>query len=81
MFPKSSIRMRGNGKLRRHGRDTGYPAPPAQIPACGITAPGSSRVFASIFKLLVKLKFHLGLASFYYPWGKYTVPFQYPFEL
>ena len=23
------------------GRDTGYPAPPAQIPACGITAPGS----------------------------------------
>jgi hypothetical protein len=23
------------------GRDTGYPAPPAQIPACGTTAPGS----------------------------------------
>ena len=24
-----------------HGRDAGYPAPPAQIPACGTTAPGS----------------------------------------
>jgi len=23
------------------GRDAGYPAPPAQIPACGTTAPGS----------------------------------------
>ena len=23
------------------GRDAGFPAPPAQIPACGITAPGS----------------------------------------
>jgi hypothetical protein len=23
------------------GRNAGYPAPPAQIPACGITAPGS----------------------------------------
>ena len=25
----------------RYGRNAGYPAPPAQIPACGITAPGS----------------------------------------
>jgi hypothetical protein len=25
----------------RRGRDVGYPAPPAQIPACGTTAPGS----------------------------------------
>ena len=25
----------------RRGRNAGYPAPPAQIPACGITAPGS----------------------------------------
>jgi len=25
----------------RRGRDAGYPTPPAQIPACGITAPGS----------------------------------------
>lgn len=32
-----------------HGRDIGYPAPPAQTPACEIIAPGSSRVFASIF--------------------------------
>ena len=23
------------------GRDAGYPAPPAQLPACGTTAPGS----------------------------------------
>src|SRR5262249_50915657 len=26
---------------RGRGRDAGYPAPPAQIPACGTTAPGS----------------------------------------
>src|SRR5262249_26006002 len=27
---------------RRRGRDAGYPTPPAQIPACGFSAPGSS---------------------------------------
>jgi hypothetical protein len=27
--------------LEGRGRDAGYPAPPAQIPACGTTAPGS----------------------------------------
>ena len=32
----------------RCGRDTGYPAPPAQIPACGFPAPGSSMVLASV---------------------------------
>ena len=29
------------GEMRGRGRDAGYPAPPAQIPACGATAPGS----------------------------------------
>jgi len=28
-------------KLEGRGRDASYPAPPAQIPACGTTAPGS----------------------------------------
>ncbi len=27
--------------MEGRGRDAGYPAPPARIPACGITAPGS----------------------------------------
>jgi hypothetical protein len=27
---------------RRRGRDASYPTPPAQIPACGFSAPGSS---------------------------------------
>jgi len=31
----------------RRGRDAGYPTPPAQIPACGFPAPGSSVVLAS----------------------------------
>jgi hypothetical protein len=33
--------IRGGASLFGRGRDTGYPAPPAQIPACGITASGS----------------------------------------
>ena len=33
----------------RRGRDAGYPTPPAQIPACGFPAPGSSvRLAAAI---------------------------------
>ena len=31
----------------RRGRDAGYPTPPAQIPACGFPAPGSSVILAS----------------------------------
>ena len=31
----------------RRGRDASYPAPPAQIPACGFSAPGSSVRLAS----------------------------------
>ena len=31
----------------RRGRDAGYPTPPAQIPACGFSAPGSSVRLAS----------------------------------
>ena len=34
----------------RRGRDASYPAPPAQIPACGIPAPGSSEMLASAIK-------------------------------
>jgi hypothetical protein len=29
------------GSRKCRGRNAGYPAPPAQIPACGTTAPGS----------------------------------------
>ncbi|MGH8563714.1 MAG: AbrB/MazE/SpoVT family DNA-binding domain-containing protein [Gammaproteobacteria bacterium] len=32
----------------RRRRDAAYPAPPAQIPACGTTAPGSSLILASV---------------------------------
>ena len=34
------------------GRDAGYPTPPAQIPACGIPAPGSSVVLASAIPVM-----------------------------
>ncbi len=30
---------------RGRGRETGFPVPPAQVPACGTTAPGSSLGF------------------------------------
>jgi hypothetical protein len=33
---------RGIGITNGRGRETGYPAPPAQIPACAANAPGSS---------------------------------------
>ena len=35
------VRRVVEGNEERRGRDAGYPAPPAQIPACGTTAPGS----------------------------------------
>jgi hypothetical protein len=31
--------------LEGHGRETGFPVPPAQIPACAANAPGSSLGF------------------------------------
>jgi hypothetical protein len=33
--------------VQRRGRDASYPTPPAQIPACGFSAPGSSMRLAS----------------------------------
>jgi hypothetical protein len=43
LHPTRSIELLG----ARRGRDTGYPVPPAQIPACGFPAPGSSKMLAS----------------------------------
>ena len=39
------------GEERHRGRDAGYPTPPAQIPACGFLAPGSSVRLASALLL------------------------------
>src|SRR5712692_8777609 len=36
----------------RRGRDASYPTPPAQIPACGFSAPGSSMRLVSAIPLL-----------------------------
>jgi hypothetical protein len=42
------LRLRQDRRSRR-GRDASYPTPPAQIPACGFPAPGSSvRLAAAI---------------------------------
>ena len=35
--------LQSTSSLRYRGRDTSFPVPPSQIPACGIVAPGSSR--------------------------------------
>jgi len=35
---------------RLRGRDAGYPAPPAQTPACSFPAPGSSVVLTSVMQ-------------------------------
>jgi hypothetical protein len=52
-------------KGEHRGRDAGYPTPPAQIPACGFPAPGSSAILASAF-LGYSLQggSHCGLRSF-----------------
>jgi len=45
--------------IRCHGRAASYPTAPAQIPACGITALGSSEILASVKGKLVSMQ-HLG---------------------
>ena len=42
--------------LYGRGRNAGFPAPPAQIPACGITAPGSC--LGSDAEALVRVRMH-----------------------
>jgi len=42
-----------------HARSTGYPAPPAQIPACRFPAPGSSKILTSVLSALeIKVKLY-----------------------
>jgi len=46
MWPSASLTASAPGTLalsRLSGRGAGYPAPPPQIPACGLPAPGSCR--------------------------------------
>ena len=58
-----------------HGRDTGCPAPPAQIPASEIIAPGSSRVFASILPALeIKVKLYLVRLDNSWFWNSISFP-------
>ena len=45
---KSNVRGIKNWYCGVCGRTAGYPAAPAQIPACGFPAPGSSVTFASV---------------------------------
>ena len=44
----------------RRGRNAGYPTPPAQIPACGFSAPGSSMRLASAILLRRRMLFPSG---------------------
>ncbi|MCK4241572.1 MAG: hypothetical protein KAX30_08105, partial [Candidatus Atribacteria bacterium] len=48
-----------------HGRTAGYPTAPAQIPAYGITALGSSEILASVKDKLV-------LPSLLFPAGRFA---------
>ena len=43
----SSVSFKGS-----RGRNTGYPMPPAQIPACGFPAPGSSVIVTRAVSLM-----------------------------
>lgn len=52
-----------------HGRTAGYPTAPAQIPACGTTALGSSEILASVKDKLV-------LPSLLFPAGRFAFVIQ-----
>jgi len=54
-IPKAStIRLRNSSDSKGcHGRTASYPTAPAQIPACGTTALGSSEILASVKDRLV----------------------------
>jgi len=65
--------------LQSRGRDTGYPAPPAQIPACSFPAPGSSMVLASVVLTIKDVAIPpLSEVGLHYPGP--TCPVQVSFE-
>jgi hypothetical protein len=66
-IPKAStIRLRNSSEpIGCHGRTASYPTAPAQIPACGITALGSSEILASVKDKLV-------LPSLLFPAGRFA---------
>jgi len=57
------------GKDSCHGRTASYPTAPAQIPACGTTALGSSEILASVKDKLV-------LPSLLFPAGRFAFVIQ-----
>ena len=63
--PRRNGKLPGKAKRRcgDRGRDAGCPAPPAQIPACSIPAPGSSPSLARASARLVMLPEQLDLAQ------------------
>ena len=72
VIPKvSTIRLRNSSEpIGCHGRTAGYPTAPAQIPACGITALGSSEILASVkdhYFFLPSLLFPAGRFAFVPP--------------
>ena len=58
VVPKAStIRLRNSSEpIGCHGRTASHPTAPAQIPACGTTALGSSEILASVKVKLIRLK-------------------------
>ena len=71
IIPKvSTIRLRNSpGTIGCHGRTASYPTAPAQIPACGTTALGSSEILASVKDTLV-------LPSLLFPAGRFAFVIQ-----
>jgi hypothetical protein len=54
--------------FRHRGRTASYPTAPAQIPACGTTAPGSSKILAFRSSLRHR-RYCFNPGSTYYPWS------------
>jgi hypothetical protein len=65
----------GKATGENHGRTASYPTTPVQIPACGITAPGSSELLASHFITTQEI-----LEIMTYPWFCYFKVFYQRFK-
>ncbi len=52
-------------KVPHRGRTASYPTAPAQIPACGTTAPGFSEILASAKAIMQDQ----GRTPFFHVWG------------
>ena len=71
--------VQGNRIEINRGRTASYPTAPSQIPACGITAPGSSKLLALHPALILRFLESMKYARFDYSKTLYQFHKSFPF--